>query len=151
MAASNPVQDFDAWYAETAGPKTIPIRALGKIWQVPANPAAADLLRLQRLERAVLDTVDPATGKINPDAKVPDDIDLDELSFESIARTLAGDDVVDAWLKAGMTQPMLRAISSRLYGIHTGTISMDTPLVPKAPAKKTAAKRPPARKATPKK
>jgi len=135
--SGNPVQDFDAWWDEAAGPDTIPIRALGQIWQVPAYPPAAVLLRLQRLERAALDSVDPETGQIREGYEPPGDLNLDELSFEGIARSLVGDTVVDAWLEAGMSQPMMRAITSRLYAIHTGTVRLDDPLVPKDPTPET--------------
>lgn len=115
--------DFDAWWVENTQP-TIPLKLMGRTWDIPGDPPAAAMLRLARLERAV------AAAAAGDDSLVLAE-NLDELSFESILRGLVGDDLVDQWLtyewtdpngvrRTGVPNAMLQAVSGRVYQLYNG-------------------------------
>lgn len=106
------VHDFDAWYDENIA-KTIPIRLMGKTWDIPGDAPAAVLLRIQRLEHVILTAT--------TDDDIPDDLDLTALSYENIVRDLVGDDLLQQWLSDGIRSKQLQEVSRRLYRIYTGS------------------------------
>lgn len=128
--------DFDAWYSEHVA-ATIPFRLLGQDWQIKGDVDAAFLLKMQRMERWTKERAIAAAFGDDP-PMLPDGItaeDLDALSFEGICRKLAGDDVVDQWFQLGIPAEMLRAVSKRLYAIHSGQDPDEAIGLGKAPAK----------------
>lgn len=135
---SNPAHDFDAWYAENIK-NTIPIRLMGKTWELPGDAPAAALLKLQRLEHVILTAT--------TDEDIPDDLDLGALSYENIVRDLVGGDLLQQWLDAGIGSRLLQEVSRRLYRIYTGReVASDDDsegdgAAGKAPAKKKPMKR----------
>lgn len=108
---SSTVHDFDAWYDENVE-KTIPIKLMGKLWDLPGDAPAAALLRIQRLEHILLTAT--------TDEDIPDNLDLSGLSYENIVRDLVGDDLLQKWLAGGIKGQLLQEVSRRLYRIYTG-------------------------------
>lgn len=97
--------DFDAWYAENAEP-TITFRLLGQDWDIPGDPPAIAMLRLERLRIMVSDpNIDPNTV-------------VEDVSYESLTRLMIGDDLVDEWLALGIGNKHLRHVTTRLYEIY---------------------------------
>lgn len=131
--------DFDAAFGEG---KPIPFKVMGKVYQLPPTVPAATILNIQRLMLVV--------AKLEAGGDVPDDLVIDDdLSYESMCRQLAGDDVVDAWLEAGISYDMLAAVTRRLYAIHTGqpVDDVEPGKAPKKPADRKPRKA--AKKASP--
>jgi len=140
--------DFDAWYAENVA-ATIPFRLLGKVWDLPGDVDAGYLLMLQRFEHWV-DATALAEALGDPPPPLPagvTDDDLAALSYEGICRRLAGDATVDAWLADGIPAKLLKAVSRRLFAIHTGG-QVDPAGKASTPAKK-AKKKPSTRTGSP--
>lgn len=108
---STAAHDFDAWYDEHVE-KTIPIKLMGKTWNLPGDAPAAALLKIQRLEQII------ATAETDDD--IPDDLDLNELSYENIVRSLVGDELLEKWLAAGIKGKLLQEVSRHLYRVYTG-------------------------------
>jgi hypothetical protein len=107
---SGQFHDFDAAWADDADEPVV-VRLLGEEWACkrPSEVPAALLLRLDRLMLV-------AAG-----AGVPDDLVIDdELSSESILRSLAGDANVDAWLARGLSYKRLAAVSQYLNAVYRG-------------------------------
>lgn len=102
--------DFDAAWADEED-EPIVVRLLGEEWKCkrPSEVPAAFLLRMDRL-MLVAGMTD-----------VPDDLVIDDsLSPESILRTLAGDDNVDAWLGRGLSYKRLASVSQYLNARYRG-------------------------------
>jgi hypothetical protein len=112
--------DFDAAWAEEDDEPVV-IRLLGEEWKCkrPSEVPAAFLLRLDRLMQ------------VAGSGEVPDDLVVDDdMSSESIARTLAGDDNVDAWLARGLSYIQVAKIVAYLNAVYHG----QDPDVGEAPA-----------------
>jgi hypothetical protein len=116
----NDTFDFDAWWAEN-NPTGITYTLLGKTWDLPPDVPAAVILQMQRVDRAVAQL---QAGDIT---ELPDDLAqaLEGSSVESLARQLAGDEAVDAWLAEGIGYRLLSAVVRRLYRIHSGGVTAD--------------------------
>lgn len=102
--------DFDAAFAER---QPIPFRLLGKDWSLPASAPAKVILRVQRLMADLTRMM--VSGEVDEDMVIDED-----LSYERMSRLMIGDDIVDAWLDAGIDYDMFQAVTRRLYAIYTG-------------------------------
>lgn len=102
--------DFDAAAGE---PDPIVFRILGRDWTLPATVPAAVLLKYDRLLLHV--------AEVERTKKVPDGYVVDaDTSVEGLARSMAGDEVVDQWIAAGIDFRTLQKAVSRLDRIHRG-------------------------------
>jgi hypothetical protein len=103
--------DYDAFLDELT---PITIHVLGKDWQVPRSPRADKMARLQRaMASAAKVQVQVQAGKV--DAAVIDQLDSEYADVVSVARVLAGNEVVDAWLEGGIRDSQLKAIVADLW------------------------------------
>lgn len=104
--------DFDAFFAEReTKPVLVPFD--GQEWPCPGTVPAEVLLRIDRLMLQVT--------RMQQSGEVPEDFEVtDDLSVESIARSLAGDDNVDAWLARGMSFQRLQMTTQVLQRVHRG-------------------------------
>ena len=126
--------DFDAAWAEEDDEPVVLHNILGQDWTCkrPSEVPAALLLRLDRLLIAA------TTEQLPEDFTVDDD-----LSTEKIARALAGDTNVDAWLSQGLSYKRLASVIQRLLAIYRGQDPGEAPAANRATrraaTKKTAA------------
>lgn len=105
--------DFDAFFAEAEG-KPVVIPFAGRDWECPGSIPAGTLLHIDRLMVQI--------ARMERTGTVPDDFEIDDdLSVETIARKLAGDENVDGWLAAGMTFRRLQTYCHILQRVHRGT------------------------------
>jgi hypothetical protein len=103
--------DYDAFVDQLT---PITIHVLGKDWQVPRSPRADRMARLQRaMASAAKVQAKVQAGKA--DAAVLDQLDSEFADAVSVARVLAGDEVVDAWIAGGIRDDQLRAIVADLW------------------------------------
>lgn len=104
--------DFDAWYDENdaaANAKTRPFRFGGRLWQIPVDPPAATLLRMERAWRrlAELDETAPEEQV----AEVREAMDVQRLLTD-----LIGEPMVEEWASLpGVTMGKLQSVAWRLY------------------------------------
>jgi hypothetical protein len=127
--------DFDAAWADEDDEPVV-VRLLGEEWKCkrPSEVPAALLLRLDRL--MVETTRAMQTGKVSDDFVVDAD-----LSTESLARALAGDDNVDAWLARGLPYKRLVEVGRYLMGIYRGQDPGEAPAAPRRERRAAAKKR----------
>lgn len=102
--------EFDAWLEENEE-TTIPFRLLDRDWELPADIPAATMFKLERLERAI-EAYDPD----NP--SLPEGIDLEDITYESLTRSMIGDELVDEWLRLGIGHKKLQHVTRRLNAIY---------------------------------
>jgi hypothetical protein len=103
--------DYDAFLDELT---PITIHVLGQDWRVPRSPRADKMARLQRsLSSAAKVQMKVQFGKA--DASILDQLDSEYADTVSVARVLAGDEVVDAWLAGGIRDSQLKAIVADLW------------------------------------
>jgi hypothetical protein len=103
--------DYDAFLDELT---PITIHVLGQDWQVPRSPPADKMAKLQRaMASAAKVQVQVQAGKV--DAAVIDQLDSEYADVVSVARVLAGNEVVDAWLEGGIRDSQLKAIVADLW------------------------------------
>ena len=106
--------DFDAAWADEDDEPVV-VKLLGEEWKCkrPSEVPAAFLLKLDRL--MVETTRALQTGTVSDDFVVDD-----SLSTESLLRSLAGNDNVDAWLGRGLTYTRLIAVARHLMAVYRG-------------------------------
>lgn len=104
------IHDFDAAWAEDEDEPVV-IRLLGEEWKCkrPSEVPAALLLRMDRM------LIIASGGDVADDFVLSDD-----LSQESILRSLAGDDNVDAWLSRGLRYDHLGEVARHLNAVYRG-------------------------------
>jgi hypothetical protein len=128
--------DFDAaWGEEDKEPFRFTF--LGQSWEVNRGVPAETILRLERL----IVRIEQAERAGTP---LADDVELDDgLTVEGLARRLAGDANVDAWLALGCSYQRLRDIASRLLAMHRGDDPLavnEDPTPPNRQARRAAAR-----------
>jgi hypothetical protein len=105
------MRDYDAFIEELT-PIIVPV--LGKKWKVQRSPRADKMARLQRaMASAAKVQMQVQAGKA--DAALLDQLDSEYADTVSVARVLAGDEVVEAWLAGGIRDSQLRAIVADLW------------------------------------
>jgi hypothetical protein len=104
--------DYDAFLDELT---PITVHVLGKDWQVPRSPRADKMAKLQRTLAALARVQLKIQAGGKADAAVINQIDTEYTDTVSVARALAGDEVVDAWLAGGIRDSQLQAIVADLW------------------------------------
>lgn len=102
--------DFDAWLDEDKV-EPIKFKLLGQVWEIPGDLPAVVQLKLERIQVFVT-TADPA----NP--VLPEGMSLDDITYESLARDLLGDKMVDEWLRLGLGSKQMPRVTQRLMAIY---------------------------------
>lgn len=112
--------DLDHLLAELDD-KGEPVTLFGKVWTLPADVDAETMLRVQRLQMAIV-LARKQGRELNPDDVVDDNVTLDEL-----VERMAGSENFAAWKaekKADGTPALgykaLQVIAGKLYAIHSG-------------------------------
>lgn len=124
------MRDYDRMVDEE---KPIPVKVLGKTWQVPRSPRADHMAMLQRaLLQERIFRAKVLTGKL-------DSVDLDAIDASmtdtiSVAEVLAGSEIVAEWVAGGVRESQLKAIVADLWAEQQ----------PEDSGKTEAGKRPPA-------
>lgn len=130
-----PVLDFDAWLAEDHPIEPIPFKLLGKVWEIPGELPAIVQLKLEKI-RFLIATYDPD----NP--ALPDGLDMADLTYESLARDMLGDAMVDEWLALGIGEKTMPRVTQRLMQIYvTGGDGLGKPAPPGAAKKRKRKKK----------
>jgi len=133
--------DFDAWFEENRT-EPIPFKLLGKDWEIPGDIPAVVQLRLERIERFV------STAPLDGTAQLPEDLTIEDITYESLTRLMLGDAMVDEWLALGIGDKQLKHVTTRLIAIYRNGDGGDQGKAPTSPKKKRKRNRPSAPPAT---
>jgi hypothetical protein len=68
------------------------------------------MLRLERIERLIAIADD--------DTELPEDLSLEDVSYEGLTRMMLGDQLVDEWLKLGIGARKLQGVTRQLFAIY---------------------------------
>lgn len=114
--------DFDATLAEAEGePASFAFKFLGQEWQLPRSPLAKDMLKVRRMYMRVAELqVKQAAGLIT-EADANNVIELaGGAELDDLLAMLVGQETVDAWFGASMTDEQLRRVFRYLWKLYNG-------------------------------